>query len=367
MQSNHYNLSGSRKYRVGVVGSGNSAHALSAWLSSQGHTVNMYARNIEKLDHVRKAGAIVSTGKLEGTFPVASVTNSPKELCGASQVIFVATLATAYSDVARQLAPWMTSDHFVVLFSGKLCGSLEMTNAFLKLGKQVPVLETDAIFACRLQENGSIWIRGQKQWTLYSGIDQTSTAEYGAVIRSFFPYLEPAKNLIQRGLTDFGAFAHPVITVANLSKIDRGEAFLFYYEGMSERTVALLESVEIEFRAVAKAYGVELIPMKDLLNRYYGCDTTSLFSAMTSVPNYRDSAAPASLNHRYLNEDVHCTLIPFQELARKARVSVPTVDAVIQFTSLISKSNGADLRPRSLDILGWSSLSCEGITERMRA
>lgn len=226
MQSNHYNLPGSRKYRVGVVGSGNSAHALSAWLSSQGHIVNMYARNIEKLDHVRKTGSIVSTGKLEGTFPVASVTNSPKELCGASQVIFVATLATAYSDVARQLAPCMTSEHCVVLFSGKLCGSLEVTNAFLKLGKQVPVLETDAIFACRLQENGSIWIRGQKQWTLYSGIDQTTTAEYGAVIRSFFPYLEPAKNLIQRGLTDFGAFAHPVITVANLSKIDRGESFI---------------------------------------------------------------------------------------------------------------------------------------------
>jgi opine dehydrogenase len=353
--------------KVGVIGSGNSAHALTAWLSSQGHQVTMYARDAGKLAHIDSTGTITAQGRLEGTFPVHLVTGSAEELCQEADVIFVATLATAYTDVARQLAPFVTSDHCVVLFSGKLCGCLEMTNAFSSLGKSVPIIETDSIFACRLQDDGSIWIRGHKQWTLYSGINRTMTSEYGPVLETFFPTLEPADNLIQRGLTDFGAFAHPVITMANMSKIDRGESFLFYYEGLSERTIGLLEAVEREFRAVARAYGVELIPMKELLNRYYGCDTSSLLTAMTSVPNYRHSVAPQTLNHRYLNEDVQCTLIPLRELARKAGVSTPTVDGLIHFTSLIADANGADVAPRSLERLGWSSHDHGHITGKVMA
>ena len=355
------------KKRVGVIGSGNSAHALAAWLSSQGHQVSMYARDPGKLARIDSMGAITAQGKLEGTFPVNMVTGSAEKLCSEADVIFVATLATAYVDVARQLSPFITSDHCVVLFSGKLCGCLEMTNAFASFGKSVPVIETDSIFACRLQDDGSIWIRGHKQWTLYSGINRTMTAEYGPVLQSFFPTLDPADNLIQRGLTDFGAFAHPVITLANMSKIDRGESFLFYYEGLSERTVGLLEAVEYEFRAVARAYGVELIPMKELLNRYYGCDTSSLLTAMTSVPNYRHSVAPQTLNHRYLNEDVQCTLIPLRELAKKAAVPTPTIDALIHFTSLITEASGADVTPRSLESLGWSSHNHGYITDKVMA
>jgi opine dehydrogenase len=358
---------GLNRTKVGVIGAGNSAHALTAWLSSLGHQVTMYARDPGKLSGIKSTGTISARGKLEGTFPVNMVTGSAEELCREADVIFVATLATAYTDVARQLATFITSDHCVILFSGKLCGCLEMTNAFSTLGKQVPVIETDSIFACRLQDDGTVWIRGHKQWTLYSGINRTMTSEYGHVLETYFPTLDPADNLIQRGLTDFGAFAHPVITMANMSKIDRGEAFLFYYEGLSERTVGLLEAVEGEFRAVARAYGVELVPMKELLNRYYGCDTSSLLMAMTSVPNYRHSVAPQTLNHRYLNEDVQCTLIPLRELAIKAGVSTPTVDGLIHFTSLITGANGADVNPRSLDLLGWSSHSHSFITDKVMA
>ena len=349
IESSHINAK--KKFNVGVIGSGNSAHALTAWLASQGHDVTMYARDCAKLVHIKQSGSIISRGQLEGAFPVKRITDSAESLCAHADVIFVATLATAYSDVARQLAPYISSRHCVVLFSGKLCGCLEMSNAFAFHKKSVPVIETDSIFACRLQDDGSIWIRGQKQWTLYSGINRTLTAKYGPVLQTFFPTLEPAENLIQRGLTDFGAFAHPVITIANMSKIDRGESFLFYYEGLTERTICVLEAVELEFKAVARAYGVELIPMKELLNRYYGCDTASLYKAMVSVPNYRHSIAPQTLNHRYLNEDVQCTLIPLKELARKAGVPIPTIESVIHLTSILTESNGAEVTPRSMERL----------------
>jgi opine dehydrogenase len=88
---------------------------------------------------------------------------------------------------------------------------------------------------------------------------------------------------------------------------------------------------------------------------------------MTSVPNYRHSVAPATLNHRYLSEDVHCTLIPLRELAQKAEVATPTLDGIIHFTSLIAAPSKGETKTRSLDALGWSSLSQAAIMERVTA
>jgi len=51
-------------------------------------------------------------------------------------------------------------------------------------------------------------------------------------MRRFFPGLEEAENIVQRGLTDFALFAHPSTMIANMTNVDRNTGFLFYYEGL---------------------------------------------------------------------------------------------------------------------------------------
>ena len=352
---------------VTVIGAGNSARALSAYLSQRGHTVSLLARSREKIPGIFSRKTIIASGKVEGEFSLADVGSDPAKIIPASSVIFVATVAGAYGDVARSIAPYLTRAHRIVLFSGKLGGVLEFSHALACSGViGVPVLETDALFACRAQEDESIWIRGHKQWTLFSGVNRSSTIEHAAMITGIFPGLEPALNVIERGLTDFGAAAHAPIVLANMNKIDRAEPFLFYYEGLTERTVAILHEIEFEFRELAEAYGASLIPMKELLNRYYGCDTASLLTAMRTVPNYRHSQAPATLDHRFLIEDVSCTLVPAQQFAKRARIDTPMIDAVITLASVLTgidcKSNG-----RTMEKLGLANLEYEALRESLNA
>jgi opine dehydrogenase len=346
---------------IGIIGAGNSAHALAAYLSSQGHRVTMFARNPAKISKIAASKQIVAVGKVEGTFPINFVTDDYAVLAKHSRTIFLATVTTAYRAVTRALAPHLTSDHAIVAFSSKLCGSLEVQSELLASGVQgVKVIETDALFACRIRDDGAIWIRGFKNWNLYACPTWTETKEYGPLLSRYFPGLEPARNLIQRGLTDFGAVAHAVITLANISRIDRQDEFLFYYEGLSERTVVLLEAMEREFQAVAAAYGTEIISLTDLLNRYYGCETETLYKAMTSVPNYRHSLAPKSLDHRYLQEDVACTLVPVQQLALKAGIKTPMTDSVINLASIIGGQEFSAVG-RHLGGLGWDGLTRDQI------
>lgn len=350
---------------IGIVGAGNSAHALAAYLSSQGHRIIMYARNPRRLARIGASGRVEAVGKVEGVFPVDRVTDDYAMLAAECETIFLATVTTAYVDVIRNLAPHLGARHNIVAFSSKLCGSQEIARTLVESGvRGVKVLETDALFACRVRDDGAIWIRGIKGWNLYSGPTATETREYGPLLCRYFPGLEPAENLVQRGLTDFGAVAHAVITLANIARIDRQDEFLFYYEGLSERTIVMLEAAEREFRAVAEAYETKLIPMKDLLNRYYGCETGSLLEAMTTVPNYRHSVAPKTLDHRYLQEDVSCTLVPLSELARKARIETPMVDAAINLASVLGQR---DFRAsgRRLERLGLDTMSPKEIVAWM--
>lgn len=354
-----------RTEMIGILGSGNSARALAAYLSSQGHSVGICTRDPDKIDTIRSSKSIHATGILEGVFSVAEVTNDPARLADRCSTIFIASVTTAYREIAARLAPFLNRRHFLVLFSGKLCGSLEVAQILRTRGAgEATVIETDSLFDCRACEDSGVWIRGLKKWTFLSCPQRSHTKRHAARLQAFFPGLEEASNVIQRGLTDFGALAHAVISIVNLNKIDRKESILFYYEGLSGRTIVLLEQVEREFRAVAEAYDARLIPMKELLNRYYGCNTESLLAAMTSVPNYRYSYAPTVLDHRFLKEDVASSLVPLQGLARKAGIDTPMIDAIINITSVLGGDNMVSTG-RTLERLGLEHMTRREIVDWM--
>ncbi len=347
---------------TGVIGTGNCARALAAYLSSQKHFVHFLGRTNEKLRFLGSEPQVIAEGKVEGTFPVRTFGCDAAEFCANSEVIFVATITSAYAEIAARLAPHLNQKHKIILFSSKLCGTLLFEEAIKAAGGVVPdVIETDALFAARVkEEENSIWIRGFKQWTLFSSRTRSKTKQDAEILQQFFPKLSPANNIIQRGLTDFGAVAHAPIALANMNLISRQAPFYFYYEGMTEETIRLLEAVEHEFRLIAEAYGSELIEMKELLNQYYGCETSSLYSAMTSVPNYRYSQGPSSLQHRFLHEDICSSLVPARQLAALARVKTPMLDSLVNMVSILT-CRDLEKEGRSLQDLGLEGMSYEQV------
>ncbi|MGA8115504.1 MAG: NAD/NADP octopine/nopaline dehydrogenase family protein [Actinocatenispora sp.] len=348
---------------TGVIGSGNIARALAAQLVSTGHEVRMYARDPAKLAAVTESGAINAGGMLEGSFPIAEVTGDPGRLAETCPVIFVATVTTAYPDVAATLAPVLRDGQLVVTFSSKLFGSVDFSRVLRERGapESVEVVETDCILAARTMPDDSV-LMARKAWNLLGSPRRENVDKHLPTLAKVFPGLEPATNLVHRGVSDFGALAHVVISYTNLSKIDRAEKVLFYEEGLSERTIRLLEATEREFRAVAAAYDADLLPMPEILDRYYGADTTDLLTAMRSVLVYRGIPAPTSVDDRLLREDVVNTLVPLEQLAQRADVPTPMVSALISLAATLA---GEDFRTtgRTLERLGLADKDHAGLLE----
>ena len=102
------------------------------------------------------------------------------------------------------------------------------------------------------------------------------------------------------------------------------------------------------------------------MNRYYGCDTSSLLTAMRTVPNYRHSQAPTTLDHRFLIEDVTCTLVPAQQFAKIAGIETPMIDAVITLASVLTGLN-CKLSGRTMNTLGLSGMDYDALREKLNA
>ncbi|MFD9896353.1 NAD/NADP octopine/nopaline dehydrogenase family protein [Amycolatopsis sp. NPDC059027] len=351
---------------IGVVGAGGEGRAVAAYLASRDLPVHLYTRDPRTADEIARRRAITATGVLNGRFPLRAVTGDPADLAGRA-VVLVATVTTAYPEVAARLAPHLTRGQVVVLFSSKLCGSVEFAHALTIAGApDVDVVETDALFAARPHGTGGVTVLGTKGWNLFSGSSADAVDRHAGLVCEWFPMLEVTRNPVERGLHDFGAVAHVPIALANLGTIDRAEELLFYVEGLSARTVTLLERTEAEFAAVAEAYGARLLPMTELLDRYYGCTRTCLLDAIRTVEPYKTIAAPTSLDHRFLTEDIRSTLVPLQALARRAGIGTPMVDAAI---TIMSALGGEDFRStgRTLARLDWDGLSHERIIGRLNA
>jgi opine dehydrogenase len=351
---------------IGVVGAGGEGRAVAAYLAARELPVHLYTRDLRAVAEIVRHREVAAHGVLDGRFPLREVTADPAGLAGRA-VVLVATVTTAYPEVAARLAPHLTAGQVVVLFSSKLCGSVEFAHALAAAGApEVDVVETDALFAARPSGTGGVNVLGVKGWNLVSGSTSAAVGRRAGLLREWFPMLEIARNPVERGLHDFGAVAHVPIALANLGPIDRAEELLFYVEGVSPRTIALLERTEAEFAAVARAYGARLLPMTELLDRYYGCPATTLLDALRTVKPYRTIAAPTSLDHRILTEDIRSTLVPLQALARCAGVATPMVDAAITIMSVLG---GEDFRRtgRTLDRLGWAGLGYDGIVRRLQA
>lgn len=354
--------------QIAIVGAGNAAQSVGCFLSSQGMVPQFLVRSPEKVKNLCEKKQISATGRLSGDFEIAGVSSDVASVLANAKTIFVATTTDAYGEIAMRLAPHLTGEHEVILFSSKFAGVVEFKMA---LGprpmSRMPILvETDSLFASRIKSDESVWIRGIKEWTLFSSWCQEETTRSGALIRRFFPNLGKAENVVQRGLTDFGALAHPITMLANMNSIDRGGGFLFYRDGLTEKTIVLMEKVEEEFHQIAEAFDTNIVPMRELLNKYYGCDTSSLLQAMRTVPNYSLSQAPDTLDHRYIHEDVASSLVPMRELAAKAGLKTPMLDSIINLsTVLLGRDFAKD--GRTLTKLGWSKMTHSEILRAINA
>ena len=352
---------------ISIIGAGNGGQAFAAWCASLGHHVSIYELDINKLNPIIDTKTIILEGLINLTSRVDLITDDINKVVSSADLIMVTTPASAHAAVARSISSFLHDGQTVVLNPGRTFGALEFDIILKENRPNLSINLAEAqtlVFACRLHDQGRVNIIGVKDKVLMAGRTETETKRVIDILKPIFSCFAPAKNFIETGLLNVGAILHPSITLFNAATIERNQTF-FFYRDMTPNIAGCIEQLDAERIAIAKAYDLDLMPLKDwLLYAYPNTKGETLIERMVNNPAYHDILAPGSIFVRQLTEDIPTGLVPMSELGKLAGISTPLMDGFISLSSALLNINLKE-KGRTLKRLGLKNLSKDELEEKI--
>lgn len=349
--------------RFAVIGAGNGGQSMAAHLTLLGFPVGLWDVEPEKVQALRARGAIALSGAVEGEAPLSLVTGDMAEVLHGAAVVMVVVPTVYHGSVAKSMAPHLRNGQVVVLNPGATGGALEVRTTLRESGcrAEVIVAETDTLlYACRSPKPGEAVIHGIKHHVGVAALPARASGDVAATLNSAFPQFVPASSVLQTSLTNMNAMMHPAPTLLNAGRIESRAAFEYYGEGVTPSVARVVEAIDGERLAIAEALGVRVPSLIEWYTAGYGTRGASVYDSVQQVRGYDGIKGPATLQTRYLFEDIPTGLVPLSALGKALGVPTPTMRAVIDLGNTLL---GRDFRRegRSLAKLGLAGKSPEEI------
>ena len=351
--------------KITIIGAGNGGLAIASHLALKGHTVNLYSIFKEELEPIISKGGIELEGVEEGFALLNEVTNNIKIALDDAELIMIVTPANAHAKIARDCAPYLKDNQVVILNPGRTGGALEFDKV-LKEGKirNKPIIgeAQTLIYACRKISSTKVVIYGVKKSLSVASFPAKNIERLIKVLNKAYPQFVPAVNVLETSLNNIGAIFHPAPTILNSARIESGEKFDYYHEGITPVVATVLENIDRERLEVAKALKVKVQSAIDFLKESYGVEADSLYQAIQNNTAYKGVKAPTKINIRYLTEDIPMSLVPIASIGNQLGVPTPNIDSIIKIGSTMLKMDFRELG-RTVDKLGLNNLSSTEIID----
>ena len=342
--------------KISVIGAGNGGQAIAGFLAMMNYDVALYDIVEAKINELKSLGGIRLEGRINGFGKIGCITTDIAEAVEDAEIIMVTTIANAHKAVAQSIAPCLVDGQAVILNPGKTCGALVFKQALLESGCTARFYLAEAqtlVYACRIVENGTVNIIGVKDEVLLSALPSSDTDYVLGKIAPLYPSFEKTTNVLRTSLENIGAIFHPCVLLFNAATIERDELFWFYRD-MTEQVASFIERFDAERLAVGKAYGIDLLGVKEWIKVAYK-DTVgdTLCERMRNNPAYHDIKSPSTIFTRQLTEDIPTGVLPIVELGKAAGVDTPLMRSMIHICEALLgqdfHSTGRNLRNLGLE------------------
>lgn len=319
---------------------------MAAHLALNGIESRLWNRSKANLEAIQESGHILASGIVNGEAVPSLVSHDLGKSIDGVEVIMITTPATAHQELAQQLAPHLKKNHIIILNPGRTLGAWsfakELRNAGLKSLPRIAEAQT-IVYTCRTTGRNSVEILALKENVPISAIpmDQTSSiieSLPNCIGRRF----SASDSMIETSLGNIGMILHCLPMLMNVGWIEAEQIpFRYYYQGITPTIARLLEQLDQERLEIASTLGCKLPSITDWFHTAYRIKADDLYSAIRRNKAYETIDAPASLDHRYLMEDVPFGLVPMEKIAMELKIPTPLTSMTI---SLAEKALNKDLR-----------------------
>lgn len=364
--------------RYTIVGAGHGGKAMAAHLALMGKEVTLYNRTFAHIEVVDKRKGIELESYPDGPrgfAPIHKTTSNMEEALKDAQVIMLVLPSSAHADLAKLMAPHLKDGQIILLNPGRTCGAIEFDMVCRREGCETKYILAEAetfIYAARSDGPAQARIFRIKEAVPLAALPATHTHLVLEAIEDVYPQFIDGVNVLHTGLNNMGAIFHPALTILNAGRIESTHGdFEFYIDGVTPSVARVLEVLDRERVTVASALGIRARTALEWLALAYNVEGETLNEAIHNQSGYFGIKAPATLNHRYIFEDIPMSLLPIASLGQQYGISVRAMDSIIRLACIIHRTD-YHRRGRTVEKLGIAGLSVgeleryvnEGVLER---
>jgi opine dehydrogenase len=335
--------------KVAVLGAGNGGCAAAADLTLRGYEVRLFSRSESTLLPISKRGGIelVEDGTEKFAAPSFVSPNLPPVVNG-TDLIIIAAPAVAHEYLAKKLVRHLADGQRILLNPGHTGGSLHFAKTLhdAECAAKVRLCETVTLtYICRMPQPARVEIYRRTTNLRCAAFPGGQSAELVAEIREIYPNVILAENVLETGFSNINAIMHPAGMLGNAGWIEKtGGDFCYYREGITQGIAAWIEEVDKERLEIVRRLGLNPLRFVDVfyqagLTSEEARSSGSVYRAIHESEPNRTIKSPATLDHRYLKEDVGYGLVPMAEIGRVMGVKTPVIDALITLASVMSRTD----------------------------
>jgi opine dehydrogenase len=353
---------------VAIIGVGIGGLYLVAKLGIAGFKLRLHDIDDSRLSEIRARGGVDVEGETGGFAAVERATTDLASAVDGADVIIVVTGGNTQAVVARSLAPLLRNGQVILLIQGNTGGSLIVRRALDDAGcrADVDVAEMDNYpYSCWRLSPTRIRPIVRKRWLQIATFPGNRISAVFPRLSPLFPQAVAAPNILYTGFTNANAMLHVANCVANAGRIESGDSYKFYAEGVTPAVARLYEAINAERVAVAAALGASVPTLANWFDRVYGVRERTLVETCqrltyNSDGPYQATGTPKSLDHKFITEDVPTGLIPMSALGAAAQVRTPAINALIE---IVRSMTGQDFAAegRTLERLGLGGMDAPQI------
>ena len=347
---------------VAILGAGNGGKAAAADLALQGKTVRLFefpefAGNLSEIATDR---TLQATGAVKGEAVLDRVTSDFAEAVDGADTIMVCTQALAHERTARELVPFVSSNHLIILNPGSTGGALEFAHVFRESGiSDLPTLAefSTLTYGCRAQ-GAEVEIKVKAGRVLWGTLPSVAVETVGPDLEPLYPGLVRGASVLEAGLNNANPVIHPPIALLNAARFERdGSRMRFYFDGVSPAVAGLIRKLDAERMALLRALGYPAQPDPVTCVEQGYAESADYLECYSRGPGFIEFRSPNTLDHRYFHEDMGMGLVLFCDLGRLLGVPTPTCEAIVRMGSVISGIDYLTAGRRTLKRLGLDGLS----------
>ncbi len=318
--------------KVAILGTGNIALASAALLGSA-HQVALWSpsgRGSAGLED----GLLVASGALTATVPVRAEQSIADAVDGA-QVVIVAVPAYGHAAVLRACAAHLVSGQAVFLMPMLSLGGLLLGQLLAQRGVDCLIAGFGStVMTARKTAPAAVRLLAVRDRLDLAALPATRTPHALVLAQTLFGDRFAAQSdLLAISLSQTNPVAHVPLALANLSRMERGEPWT-QYDHMAGATAHMTVALDRERLAVASAFGLKVRSIEEHFHYSFGTPLMDFSDQCLWVhANLGSPAGPATLDTRYITEDVPYGLVFYARMARLAGVATPVTDGCIALAS----------------------------------